>query len=152
MALRTWPSGRNLFGEEYDADGKGYMDATVGTLPGSTSVAIGSAGVIEMVNGGPRFRLDDAFVAAPAGMIPGVAAEAGDAGDMIRVQVYGPAKATFRASLTTTSANRAIRFAAGAPSVGATASTVDNLIWGVATDSLAGRTHDVYLDGASVET
>lgn len=151
MPGRLWAARKNPLGVIYDTDGKGYMYATIGDLPASTAVAIGTAGIIEIVNGGPRFRMDNAFVAAPSGMIPAVAAEAGDAGDMIRVQVYGAANATFIASVTTTGANRAIRFAAAAASVGPTATTVDNLIWGMATDSAASRTHAVFLDGATVQ-
>lgn len=151
MAARRWAAKKNIFGEDFDADGKGYMRATIGDLPASTSVSIGSAGVVEMVNGGARFRMDNAMVAAPAGMIPAVAAEAGDKGDRIRVQVYGPATATFIGAHTT-STNKVIKFGAGAPTIAA-ASTVDNEIWGMATDSVAtARTHTVFLDGAVVET
>lgn len=131
-----------------NSDARMYVTAVIGELPASTVVAFGSAGVVEYVNGGPRFRLDDAMVAAPHHVFPGVAAGGGKKGDLVRVQVYGAAKATFLNQLDTT-VNKILK--AAAANVTVEAAATDKLVWGVVTGAGANsKTQQVVLAGVAM--
>lgn len=136
-------------GWQEDYDSRMHVDAVIGTLPASTTVAAGTAGIVEYVNGGPRFRMDDAVVAAPKGQFPAVAMEPGSAGDRIRVMVYGQADATFITAMDSTT-NKVVKVKAGGLET-AVAATVDNERWGLVIGAGAtGKTHTVFLDGQAM--
>ena len=140
------------FGWQEDYDSRQYVDATIGDLPSNTTVAKGSAGIVEYVNGGPRFRMDDAVVAAPKGQWPAVAMEGGKKGDRIRVLMYGETDATFINTMDSRT-NKAVVAAAGKVNTAAAGSANDNVLWGlVQGDGANGKTHKVFLFGSALYT
>ena len=145
----VYPGGAFL-GWLADADGKLFVQAVIGDLPASTVVASGSAGVLEYVDGGPRFRLDNALVAAPKLVFPAVAAGGGKKGDVLRCQVFGAVRAVFLTQLDTT-ANKLLESAAG--TVVAKAAVADNVLWGVVLGAGAdSKTQNVFLAGVALGT
>ncbi len=142
-------NGSLAFGWQEDSDGRMFVDAKIGDLPASTTVAAGSAGVVRYANGGPLFQLDDVITAAPKGQFPAVSMGAGKKGDAVRVVLYGAVAATFLASMDTT-ANKVIKAKAGGVEPAA-AATPDGLIWGLVTGAgAASKTHAVFLSGAAM--
>lgn len=131
-----------------DADCRQYVVATIGDLPANTVVAAGTAGIIEYRNGGARFRMDDALLAAPKVVFPAVSGGGGKKGDEIRVQVYGPANATFINQLDTTNKKH---LKTGAGAVTAEAAADDNVLWAVVRgDGADSKTQQVFLAGVAM--
>ena len=135
-----------------DYDSRQYVDALIGDLPSNTSVSAGTAGIVEYVNGGARFRMDDAVLAAPKGQWPAVSMQAGKKGDRIRVLMYGEVDATFIAAMDSRT-HKAVVAAAGKVNTAAAGSANDNVLWGlVKGDGANGRTHKVFLFGSAMYT
>ena len=132
--------------DSMDTDGRVYLWATIGDLPSTESVSPGTAGVVEMVNGGPRFRMENAVVATPSGQLPGVAQGHGDKGDLVRVMIFGQASATFRTSLTTTT-NKTIRVGAGAVTANANGTDRQTYATVVGSGAASSKTQTIFLAG-----
>ena len=140
--------GKDISWEEA-ADGKMYMYAQIHDLPASTAVEAGFAGIVQWnATGSPVFQLETAIARDPTqGQLPAVAAGGGVKGDVIKVQVYGQAEATFIAAFDTRT-HKNIRKSTGA-AMEASATVPDNVLWGtVVGDGANSRTQTVFLDGS----